>query len=459
MAHVTRHAVVIGASLAGLAASAALAQRCERVTVIDRDQLPVDAGPRDGVPQGRHGHILLPAGLRDLTALLPGIVDDLRAGGADLIPMPEVRFHIAGGVLAPDDAELQIVGATRPRLEEIVRARLRSMSNVDLTTGHEARGLIATPDRGRVTGVRVRRQGGRIEQLDADLVVDASGRGSQAPRWLTDLGYDPPREERFAIGVHYATRLFRRRPADLDGCRHVVASVPPGGRRGGFAVAVEGGRCLITLVGVLGERPPTDLAEFVGYAGTLETPDLHDLADGATPVGDPSSGGFPAYLRRRFDEVRRFPDRFVVLGDAVCSFNPVYAQGMTMAIRQAWLLGEVLDEHGLEDLGPVFFRRVRPVVDTAWMVATSADLGHPEVEGRRTIGWRFLNRYLERLFRVAHRDAAVANAYLRVVSMTAAPPSLLRPGVVRRVLPGATGRPAVPATTAGSARTPAGPVT
>lgn len=123
MAHTARHAVVIGAGLAGLTAAATLAERCERVTVVDRDRFPAQARPRDGVPQGRHGHILLPAGLRDLTALLPGIVEELQAAGAHLVPMPEVRFHIAGDVLAADDAQLQIVGATRPLLEDVVRAR------------------------------------------------------------------------------------------------------------------------------------------------------------------------------------------------------------------------------------------------------------------------------------------------------------------------------------------------
>lgn len=439
MADTTQPAIVVGASLAGLTAAAALAERFDRVTVIDRDRLPADAHPRGGVPQGRHGHILLPAGLRELTDLFPGIVDDLRARGAHIIPMPEVRFHIAGGTLAPDDASLEIVGTTRPLLEAVVRARLQALPGVAVVDGHEARGLVTTPNRGRVTGLRVRALGGGAERtIDASLVVDASGRGSPSPRWLEDLGYAPPAVERFPVGVHYATRLFRRRPDDLDGCRHVVASVPPGGRRGGFAVAVEDDRCLITLVGVLGERPPTDLAGFADYARSLETSDLHWLVDGATPVGAPSAGGFPAYLRRRYDRLRRLPGNHVAVGDAVCSFNPVYAQGMTVAVREASTLAEVLDTDGPAHVGPAFFRRTRPLIDAAWTLATGADLGHPDVDGRRTIGWRILTRYLGRLFKVAHRDGDVADAYLRVVSMVAPPPSLLHPRTVWRVLTGPT---------------------
>ena len=431
------HAIVVGASVAGLVAAAVLAERFDRVIVVDRDDLPTAVRHRDGVPQGRHGHILLPAGLRVLTELFPGIAGDLRARGAQIIPIPEIRFHIAGGNLAPDDARLEIVGATRPLVEAVVRDRLRETPGIQVIAGHEARGLVTAPDhRARVTGLRVREQGGPERSLDASLIVDASGRGSPSPRWLEELGYAPPVEERFGIGVHYATRLFSRRPDDLGGCRHVVATVPPDGRRGGFSVAVEDGRCLITLVGVLGERPPTDLAGFVDYARTLETSDLHQLVDGATPVGDPAAGGFPAYLRRRYDGLRRFPDHYVVLGDAVCSFNPVYAQGMTMALREAKVLGEILDQHGLERVGPAFFRRTRPMIDAAWALATGADLGHPEVDGRRTLGSRILTTYLGRLFRVAHRDADVANAYMRIVSMVAPPLSLLHPRTVWRVLMG-----------------------
>jgi 2-polyprenyl-6-methoxyphenol hydroxylase-like FAD-dependent oxidoreductase len=439
MARMGQHAIVIGGSLAGLAAAASLAERYDRVTVVERDRLPTDAGHHTGVPQGRHGHILLPAGLRGLTDLLPGIVDDLQARGAHIVGMPDVRFHIAGGSLCPDDARLEIVGATRPLLEAVMRARVRALPGVGFLEDHEARGLVTTPDRTRVAGVRVRARGTRaVRTLDGNLVVDASGRGSPSSRWLADLGYAAPPEERLAVGVHYVTRLFRRRPADLDGCRHVVSSVPPDGRRGGFAVSVEDDRCLITLIGVLGERPPTDLPGFVDYARTLETRDLHELADGATPTDEASTGAFPAYLRRRYDRLRRFPGRYVVLGDAVCSLNPLYAQGMTMAIREAAVLGQVLDRHGHDGVGRTFFRRTRSLIDSAWKLATSADLGHPEVDGRRTLGWRLLNSYISRLFRAAHRDAAVANAYLRVVSMTAQPPTLVHPRIVWRVLTGDT---------------------
>jgi 2-polyprenyl-6-methoxyphenol hydroxylase-like FAD-dependent oxidoreductase len=434
MPHQGRHAIVVGASLAGLATAAALADRFDRVTLIERDTLPANGKARTGVPQGRHGHILLPAGLHALTALLPGITDDLLAHGAHLIDLGGVRFHIAGGHLALDDSELQVVGATRPLLESVVRTRVRTLAAVEVVEGSDARGLVLD-DAGRVAGLRVRpRDGGAEEVLHGDLVVDAAGRGSRSPRWLADLGYAAPEEERFPVGVHYATRLFRWRPEDLTGCRHVVAAVPPGGRRGGFSVVVEDGRCLVTLVGVLGERPPTDLDGFVDYAGTLEADDLHVLADGAEPVSEPSTGAFPAYLRRHYERLRRLPDGFVAVGDAVCSFNPLYAQGMSVALREAALLGSVLDQHGTGAVGPAFFRKATPMIDAAWTMATSADLGHPEIDEPRPTAWRLLNRYFGRLLRVAHHDSTVANTYLRVISQVAPMQAILHPRIALRVL-------------------------
>ncbi len=292
--------------------------------------------------------------------MFPGIVDDLRGHGAHIIDATEFRFHIAGGNLRLNDPELQrlhSVGATRPHLEAVVRARVRALAHVKFVDDQDARGLVTTTDRARVTGVRVRpRNSDRETSVLGDLVVDATGRGSRSPHWLAAMGYDAPDEERFNVGVHYTTRLFHRRPTELDQSRHVVATIPPHGRRGGFTLAIEQDRWLVTLVGLLGERPPTDLAAFVEYARTVASADLYQLVSGAAPAGEAVTGAFPAYLRHRYDRLRRFPGRYVVLGDTVCSLNPVYAQGMSLAVREAAVLGQVLDRYGPDRAGPAFFR-------------------------------------------------------------------------------------------------------
>jgi 2-polyprenyl-6-methoxyphenol hydroxylase-like FAD-dependent oxidoreductase len=316
------------------------------------------------------------------------------------------------------------------------------LNNVRFAEDCEACGLTTTPDRSRVTGVRLRSRTGRSaeEAVEADLVVDATGRGSRSLRWLLALGYTVPSEERIHVGVHYTTRLFGRSPETCRDWRNVTVDIPPGERRGAVALAVEGDRWIVTLVGILGERPPTDLGGFVDYAGTLWTRDVHAMVADAEAIGEASTGAFPANVRRRYDRLRRFPGRYVVTGDAACSLNPVYAQGMSVAFAEALMLGRVLDRHGLDRVGPRFFRQIKPITSVAWSMAIGADLGHPDVDGPRTVRWRLLNAYIGRVFGVGHRDPVVAEAALKVLGMVSPPEHLMHPRIAWRVLRGGRGR-------------------
>ncbi|MGY1718325.1 FAD-dependent oxidoreductase [Blastococcus sp. SYSU DS0552] len=448
MTHLGEHAVVLGAGMAGLVHAVPLARRFDRVTLVDRDVLPEGPADRRGVPQGQHIHLLVPGGLTRLEQLLPGIVDDLAAGGAHVIPAPEWRFHMGGGRLDLTGSELCITGATRPLIEGIVRDRVRALDGVEMLDGWAARGLRTNADRTRVTGVRLRSEAdtGEERTLDADLVVDTTGRGSRSPHWLAELGYELPAEERLKVDVHYTTRLFRRDPADLGGGRNVLIDVPPGGRRGAAALAVEEGRWLVTLIGMLGERPPADLAGFTDYAASLWSSDLHDVVAGAEPVGDAVRTAFPAFSRRRYDRLRRLPERYLVAGDAVCSFDPRFGQGMTVAIIEALELARVLDAHGLDRVGLRTLSAARWAVQDAWDLATGSDLAHPDVDGPRPVSWRLTTAYLQRLLPAAHHDPQVAEAFIRVVGMLSRPQALTHPRLLGRVLIGSRRAPGRDAT-------------
>ena len=436
MIRIGEHAAVLGGSLAGLTSAAVLAQRFERVTVVERDGLPRTGRHRKGVPQGRHVHVLLPGGLRGFADLFPGVLEDLRERGADVFDARALRFNIAGGSLLLDDADIELIAATRPLIEGIARERVRSLANVRFVEGCDARGLTMTADRSRVTGARLRSRMARGEEetVEADLVVDATGRGSHSPRWLAAFDYPVPFEERMHVGVHYTTRLFGRAPETSGDWRNVAVDIPPGERRGAVALAVEGNRWIVTLIGILGERPPTDLAGFVEYARTLWTRDVHAVIADAPAIGEASTGAFPANARRRYDRLRRFPARYIVTGDAACSLNPVYAQGMSVAFAEALTLARVLDRHGLDRVGPRFFRETKPITRAAWAMATGADLGHPGVQGPRTAGWRLLNTYIGRVFAVGHHDPVVAEAAIKVIGMIDAPQHLMHPRIASRVL-------------------------
>jgi 2-polyprenyl-6-methoxyphenol hydroxylase-like FAD-dependent oxidoreductase len=441
MAAIAEHAVVLGGSLAGLAAAAALAERFERVTIVERDTLPGIGADRKGVPQGRHAHALLPAGVEGLSELFPGIVDDLAAAGAAIIDQAtKFRLYLGGGRVCQPPLDRRGVSATRPLIEGLVRARVRGLANVRFVEACDALGLLTTADRATVTGVRMLRRADSSaeEACVADIVVDATGRASRTPAWLAELGYAPPAEERIHVGVRYTTRFFHRHPDDLDGCLQVLVGAEPGDRRGGFATVVEGDRWQVTLAGMLGERAPADLDGFTAYAGSLPaTRDISDVVAGAAPRGDAATTTYPANTRRRYDRLTRFPERYAVIGDAVCSFNPVYGQGMSVAVQEALSLAGVLDAGGLPSVGRRFFAASRRVVDVAWSLATEADLADPQVQGPRTRRWQVTNAYMRRLLPVAHRDPVVAQTLLGVIGLVAPPERLVHPRILWRVATGA----------------------
>lgn len=444
-----RHAVVLGAGWAGLVHAIPLAQRFERVTLVDRDVVPAGPQPRRGVPHGEHIHLLVPGGLARLEELLPGVTAELSSAGGHLIESARWRFHMGGGRVNLADADVRITGATRPLIESVVRDRVLALDGVELLDGWSAQEPTTTPERDRLTGVRVQSRADPAQErtLDADLVVDTTGRGSRSPRWLADLGYGRVEEQRLKVDVHYTTRLFRRDAGDLDGCENVLVDVPPDGTRGGVALAVEDGRWLVTLIGIAGERPPTDLGAFIDYARSLGVPDLHEIVAAAEPVSEPRERAFPASCWRRFDRLPRLPEGYLVSGDAVCSFDPRFGHGMTVAIIEAIETGRILDDGGLDRAGERLLAASGWAVRDAWDLAAGSALANPRIDGPRPLSWRVTNAYLQRLLPVAHADPVVATAFIRVIAMLARPSELMHPRIIARVLAGSRW----PARTAASA--------
>jgi 2-polyprenyl-6-methoxyphenol hydroxylase-like FAD-dependent oxidoreductase len=429
-------AVVLGASMAGLLAARVLADAYAQVTVIDRDELPQADAHRRGVPQGRHVHGLLARGQQALEELLPGLTAELTAQGVPTGDMlADTRLYLSGHRLRRAPTGLVVLCASRPVLEGHVRARVRALPNVRFLDRCDILGLAATPDDRRVTGARVlRRADGSAEQvLGADLVVDATGRGARTPMWLESLGYPRPREERVRIGLGYATRTYRLSPDALGGDVAVLQAATPEHPRTGGLQLLEGGRWMLTLGGILGDHPPTDPDGFLGFARSLQFPDIHETVRDAEPLDGPVAFRFPASVRRRYERLGRFPDGLLVLGDAVASFNPVYGQGMSVAALEALTLRRHLED-GTRPHPRRFFADLARVVQVPWEIAAGGDLVFPGVQGRRTPKGRLLNAYIARLHAAAARDAGLAVAFVRVAGLVAPPQTLLHPRVAVRVL-------------------------
>jgi 2-polyprenyl-6-methoxyphenol hydroxylase-like FAD-dependent oxidoreductase len=431
------HAVVIGGSMAGLLAARVLSDRFGRVTIVERDSFPEGVENRKGVPQARHAHALLPRGFMIMARLFPGLAEDLVSGGAIASDVPaESRRYQRGGYRVRFAIGRKSLLMSRPFLEGHIRRRVRALPNVTVLEEHAVTGLLSGGATKRVSGVTVKRrvEGASGRRLDADLVVDASGRGSRAAAWLEEMGYERPEEERIEIGVGYTTRVYRSRPDDLSGVKFVIIEPTPGRERSiGAMFRMEDERWIVTLGGWLGERAPTDEAGFVEFARNLPAPDIYNVIKDAEPLGEAVKYNFPANLRRRYERLSHVPEGYLVTGDALCSFNPIYGQGMSVAALDAETLEECLAD-GLEDLPRRFYRRVSKIVDTPWKLAAGADFAHPGVEGNKALSTGIVNWYVGYVQRAATRDEAVCRAFTLVTGLLAPPSSLFHPRIALRVL-------------------------
>jgi len=464
----TSHAVVIGASMTGLLAARVLAGHVDRVTVLDRDRLPDGAEPRRGVPQGRQVHVLLARGRAVLDRLFPGFSQDLEAAGAVPVRLPgDVLMLSKAGWVDRRAPGWTMLSASRPLIEATLRHRLLQLPGVAVLDGSEVTALSASDDGRVVHGVSVRGVDGGDDarSVHADLVVDASGRGSRTPHWLADLGYPQPERTQVDSQMAYASRLYRIPAGFAADWRAVMLMArPPGNPRTGYLAPIEGGRWMVTMMGAAGQHPPTDEAGFTSFMRELSSPLIADTLSDAEPLTQIRGHRGTANRLAHYERMPRWPERFVVLGDAVCAFNPVYGQGITTAAIAAEALDDCLRAQRRRrpagDLGGLarrFQRELSRRNRDPWMLSTGEDLRYPTTTGM-TAGrvLRAQHRYFDRVEVATTRDPAVTEAYARVFGMLERPTTLFRPRVVAAAVRAgrAAGRPAT--TTAGvpAPRTP-----
>ncbi|WP_437483068.1 hypothetical protein WME75_42090 [Sorangium sp. So ce1014] len=427
----------------------AIKDHFERITIIERDRLPAEPGPRKGVPQGRHVHFVLIRGRIELERLFPSLAADLEKDGAvsfDYGRGAAVFNH--GKTMARFDSELIVRGCTRPLIDWHIHRYLKASPGISFLEGTTALGLVVGPDKRTVTGVRLASEGGE-EVLTADLVVDAGGRQSRAGSWLTALGFDAPEETTIDSALTYACRLYAPKP-DFRADWKLLSTVPraPNQPRSGAIFPVEGNRWLVCLASMGDDHPPTDDEGFLEFARSLSIPNVYESLMAAEPLGPIYRSGSTENRLYRYERLRRFPENFVLIGDSVCALNPLYGHGITNATLGALALAEELTRQrtirpqgGLQELGARFQKRLARLNKDVWTRATSADGAWPHTRGLKGSGSplreapkRALRAYADLLLETAASQPEVARLLVEVGHLLRPSYSVLSPGAMLRVL-------------------------
>jgi 2-polyprenyl-6-methoxyphenol hydroxylase-like FAD-dependent oxidoreductase len=437
-------AIVIGGSITGLLAARALLNHFDRVTILERDHFPQGSGPRKGTPQARFIHVLLVRGQRILEEYFPGIDAELESAGAPCIDWTaDLLWHSETGWANRFPSGRTSRNCSRDLLDWTIRRRLAADPRVDFQEGCEVIGLLSERGRSRVTGVRIRRRRGSTsglleETLPASLVVDASGRSSRAPEWLEALGIPAPEETTVNAYLGYATRWFCPPPGFRGDWKILmIRSQPPHNSRGGVISQVEGGRWIVGLSGVGKDYPPTDETAFLEFARSLADPILYELIKDAEPVSSIHGYRRTENRLRHYERLPGWPEGFVALGDAVCAFNPVYGQGMTVAALGASALDHCLAAQGIDRPGMArgFQRRLAKINKTPWLMATGEDFRWPITEGSRPgPASHLIHSYMDRVILLAARKPEVQLRFLEVAHLLRPPAELFQPALALQVL-------------------------
>ncbi|MEH7374005.1 FAD-dependent oxidoreductase [Neobacillus drentensis] len=435
-----KRALVIGGSIAGLLAARILSDFFEEVLIIEKDQKREKHLTRTGVPQGTHGHVLLKSGEEIFTELFPGIVDELIADGSVKSDFTsELAWNHHGSWKVKYHAGISIIQQSRPFLEWHIQRRLEMIPNISFLNGAKAKRMLINSDSTSIIGVEIQKDGEAAVPLNANLVVDATGAGSNSTNWLRQLGFDAPQKTEVKVNLFYASRIYSSLSSkNKDWGNLLVYPNPPRQNRGGSISPIENQRWMVTLLGYGVESPPSTLEEFINYAKSLEQPDVYEAIKNGTPETDVSVYRFPALRRFHYENLQRFPNGLIVSGDAFCRIDPVFGQGMSIAALEAIALKKelqkALNKNKLSQISKNTHRSFSKIIDVPWLIALTEDFRFTHTDGAKPFGLPLLKWYVKRVILACESNQKVYGKLINVLQLKAHPISLFSSSTLKAVL-------------------------
>ncbi len=441
---IEKKAIVIGGSIAGLLTAQVLTKYFHHVTIIERDRFPEKPEQRHGIPQAHHVHALLIRGQQILEQLFPGIIAELTNSGAPILDsIADCPWLGYNGWAPRFSSHLISCTSSRNLLEWTIRRRLAANDRIEFVQAAQVTNLLSNANKTTITGVQVSFRNEPEAEILANLIVDASGRNSQTPQWLEQLGYRPPQQTVVNSFLGYASRWYHPPEGfQADWKFLLIASKPPKDTRSAVLYPVEGNRWIVTLIGVSRDYPPTDEAGFLDFAQSLRSPILYQAIKDAQPIS-------PIYGYRRtennlrhYEKLSRLPEGLIVIGDAVCAFNPVYGQGMTTAALGALTLDECLSKQlsqqsqgNLIGFPQYFQKQLRKAISVPWLMATGEDFRWSATEGGKPdVISKVMQLYMDRLLLLQANSPEIHQLFSEVINLLKPPSAFFQPGILMQVL-------------------------
>ncbi len=417
------HAVVVGGGIAGLLTARVLANHFKQVTVFEKDEAPAAPGYRKGTPQDRQLHVMNMRGEMVISKYFPGFYDEITE---DIVHFDteEVAFFQHGTWKIPCKSKVDSHFISRSFIEYHVRRRLEAFENIYFFQEYQVEQWLFDRVNNTVNGIRVKNKEGVIDEIHADLFVDASGRSSRVQHFLEQSGYEQVEVEKIEINVAYIGQTFSR-PQHEDFKSIFIFPEAPKETRLGIVLPIEGDRVHASMAGYIGDHPTISSEGLLEFAKSLPRPDIYEAIRHLTPVSPVSTFRFPANLRKYYERMRNRPANLIVIGDAICNFNPVYGQGMCVAAMESEILDQSLtSQPTISSASHDYFKKIKPVITTAWQTATGEDLRYPTVKGKRSLIVKFTQWYLVQIFQLSSYNAAVCAAFFEVQTCIAKPTKL-----------------------------------